>query len=227
MRALLLVAALALPTCRDPLTAARQRMVSEQIEARGIRDARVLAAMRKVPRHAFVPDDLVNRAYEDRPLPIGLDQTISQPAIVAEMTALAALGPTSRVLEIGTGSGYQAAVLAEVAGEVYTIEIVEPLARRAAETLRRLGYERIKVRAGDGYQGWPEAAPFDAIVVTAAPPEIPKPLEQQLVVGGRLVIPVGNNVQELVVVTRTETGWERRSVLPVRFVPMTGEAQRK
>jgi protein-L-isoaspartate(D-aspartate) O-methyltransferase len=211
----------------EPMTAARHRMVAEQIERRGIRDPRVLEAMRKVPRHAFVPEEQLARAYDDRPLSIGLDQTISQPAIVAHMTELAALSPGDRVLEIGTGSGYQAAVLAELTDEVYSIEIVGPLARRAAETLQELGYDRVQLRVGDGYQGWPEAAPFDAIVVTAAPPRIPEPLKRQLKVGGRLVIPVGERAQELLVLTRTEAGFTERSVYPVRFVPMTGEAQRE
>jgi protein-L-isoaspartate(D-aspartate) O-methyltransferase len=186
----------------------------------------VLAAMRKVPRHLFVPEDQSAHAYEDRPLPIGEGQTISQPFIVAAMTELAALGPEARVLEIGTGSGYQAALLAELAREVYTIEIVEPLAARAAALLQHLGYANVKTRSGDGYRGWPEAAPFDAIVVTAAPPQIPEPLKQQLKPGGRLVVPVGERMQKLVVVTRTADGFSEQTVFPVRFVPMTGEAQK-
>src|SRR5262245_42108061 len=164
----------------------RDRMVATQLEARGIKDARVLAAMRTVPRHEFVPDALAGSAYADSALPIGHAQTISQPYIVALMTELARLGPTSTVLEVGTGSGYQAAVLAEVAKAVYSIEIVEPLARRAEATLARLGYGRVHVRAGDGYRGWPEAAPFDAILVTAAPDQVPAPLIAQLAPGGRL-----------------------------------------
>ena len=211
----------------DGTAAARARMVTQQIERRGISDARVIAAMRAVPRHEFVPAAEVAHAYEDHPLPIGHDQTISQPYVVAAMTSLAAVGPGARVLEIGTGSGYQAAVLAELGADVYTIEIVEPLARSAAATLARLGYGRVKVRAGDGYRGWPEAAPFDAIVVTAAPPAVPEPLKQELKIGGVLVIPVGEGSQELVVVTRTARGYRERSVRPVRFVPMTGEAQQK
>jgi protein-L-isoaspartate(D-aspartate) O-methyltransferase len=181
----------------DPSSAARERMVAEQIAARGVADARVLAAMRKVPRHEFVPADVRARAYDDSPLAIGHDQTISQPYIVALMTELAALGPGARVLEIGTGSGYQAAVLAEVAGAVYTIEILAPLARRAEATLSRLGYGRVHVRQGDGYRGWPEAAPFDAIVVTAAAPKVPPALLEQLADGGRLVMPVGDREQHL------------------------------
>ncbi len=200
-------------------------MLDEQIAGRGVRDARVLDAMRKVPRHEFVPRAWRWFAYDDHPLPIGHGQTISQPYIVAAMTELAALGPESKVLEVGTGSGYQAAVLAEVAGEVYSIEIVKELADSAAETLRRLGYGSVRVRHGDGYAGWPEAAPFDAIVVTAAAPRVPPALLEQLALGGRLVVPVGDAYQELEVHTRTATGVEVQRVLPVRFVPMTGEVQ--
>ncbi len=209
----------------DGREAERSALVSE-LAGQGIRDERVLAALRRVPRHEFVPESVRGLAYENHPLPIGEDQTISQPYIVALMTELAALTATSRVLEIGTGSGYQAAVLAELAGEVYSIEIVEPLARTAAETLRRLGYDRIHLRVGDGYRGWPEAAPFDAIVVTAAPPEVPAPLRDQLAPGGRLVIPVGDEYQELRVITKTPTGFDDKTVIPVRFVPMTGESQK-
>jgi protein-L-isoaspartate(D-aspartate) O-methyltransferase len=201
----------------------RAEMVASQIAARDVRDPRVLAAMRKVPRHRFVPAAWAAEAYEDYPLPIGEGQTISQPYIVALMTELLALRGGERVLEVGTGSGYQAAVLAELAGEVYSIEILEPLARRAAATLAELGYGKVKVRAGDGYLGWPEAAPFDAIVVTAAPDHVPQPLLDQLAIGGRLVIPVGSFYQELVVCTKTAAGVVRRGVIPVRFVPMTGE----
>jgi protein-L-isoaspartate(D-aspartate) O-methyltransferase len=210
-----------------PRAAARARMVDEQLVRRGIRDPRVLAAMRAVPRHEFVPEASRREAYDDHPLPIGRGQTISQPYIVALMTELARVGPSSRVLEIGTGSGYQAAVLAELVKEVWSIEIVEPLAREAAERLARLGYENVTVRAGDGYAGWPEHAPFDAILVTAAPPELPEPLVAQLAVGGRLVAPVGRAAQELVVVERTAKGIETRHEAAVRFVPMTGEAQRR
>ncbi len=208
-----------------PFAAARHAMVKSQLIARGIKDPAVLAAMGRVPRHAFVPEHLREHAYRDGPLPIGDRQTISQPYIVAVMTELAQIDETSRVLEIGTGSGYQAAVLDEVAGSVYSIEIVESLAIRAGETLRRLGYDAIALRHGDGYRGWPEAAPFDAILVTAAPPVVPKPLLDQLGEGGRLVIPVGEFFQELEVHTRTSAGLERERVLSVRFVPMTGEIQ--
>jgi len=181
--------------------------------------------MRSVPRHEFVPSNLQAAAYSDRPLPIGDGQTISQPYIVAAMTELARIEPGSRVLEVGTGSGYQAAVLHEVAGAVHSIEIVEPLAKRASETLERLGYDSAQVRYGDGYRGWPEAAPFDAIIVTAAPTEVPQPLLEQLNEGGRLVIPVGNWDQQLEVHTRTPDGIRVERVFAVRFVPMTGRAR--
>ena len=219
--------ATAIGAAQDPTAAARERMVAEQIEARGVRDPRVLEAMRTVPRHEFVPQGERHRAHADHPLPIGHRQTISQPYVVALMTELAQVGPRSRVLEIGTGSGYQAAILAKVAKEVWSIEIVEPLARESAERLARLGFRNVTVRAGDGYAGWPEQAPFDAIVVTAAPPEIPQPLLDQLAVGGRLVAPVGGVSQELTVVVRTATGTKSERVGGVRFVPMTGEAQRR
>ena len=208
-------------------TATRARMVHEQLEARGILDPRVLAAMRKVPRDEFVPASLAPWAYEDAPLPIGHDQTISQPYIVALMSELAALRPGSRVLEVGTGSGYQAAVLAELARDVYTIEIVPELADASRATLARLGYGRVHVRQGDGYRGWPEAAPFDAILVTAAPERVPAPLLEQLAPNGRLVIPVGGPSQELQVHRRTDHGIEIDRVVPVRFVPMTGEAEKR
>ncbi len=204
---------------------ARREMVEQQIAARDVTDPRVLAALRSVPRHEFVPGGVRGLAYEDFPLPIGEAQTISQPYIVGIMTQLLRPEAGDRVLEIGTGSGYQAAVLGELVRDVYTIEIVDPLARRAAETLRRLGYENVHVRSGDGYRGWPDEAPFDGIIVTAAAPSIPKPLLEQLRVGASLVIPVGEHYQELRVVTRTEHGFEERSELPVRFVPMTGQAR--
>src|SRR5262245_16918586 len=187
----------------DPWTASRERMVVEQIEARGITDPRVLAAMRKVPRHLLIPEKNRADAYGDHPVPIGLGQTISQPYIVAYMTEALSLTGGDRVLEIGTGAGYQAAVLGEISREVYTIEIVPALAKRAKVDLAGLGYENIVVREGDGYRGWPEKAPFDAIIVTASPPKIPQPLIDQLKVGGRLVSPVGTGYQELVRITRT------------------------
>ena len=207
--------------------AAREAMVREQLAGRDIHDQRVLAAMRRVPRHLFVPEALRAGAYADHPLPIGEDQTISQPYVVAFMTQALRLGGGERVLEIGTGSGYQAAVLAELAREVWSIEIVEPLARRARRALEQAGYGDVRLRVGDGYRGWPEAAPFDAIVVTAAPDHVPPALVEQLAVGGRLVIPVGGFDQELLLIERTSTGTTQRSILPVRFVPMTGEAERR
>jgi protein-L-isoaspartate(D-aspartate) O-methyltransferase len=211
----------------DAYAAARLRMVEDQIRARGVEDSLVLEVMRRVPRHLFVPAELKGVAYTDGALPIGLGQTISQPYIVALMTELADLGGGETVLEIGTGSGYQAAVLAEIADTVYTIEIVEPLASSAAARLDSLGYANVVVRCGDGYQGWAEHAPFDAVIVTAAPDHVPEPLIEQLKVGGRLVIPVGDTYQELLRITKTEDGALGRSVIPVRFVPMTGEAERK
>jgi protein-L-isoaspartate(D-aspartate) O-methyltransferase len=208
----------------------RQQMVATQLSGRGddIDDPRVLAAMRKVPRHELVPRNLRGRAYDDSPLPIGHGQTISQPYVVAFMTEKLEPKKTDRVLEVGTGSGYQAAILAEIVNEVYTIEIVEPLAERAAADLKRLGYENIHVRAGDGYKGWPEAAPFDAIIVTCAPEAVPKPLVAQLKEGGRMIIPVGTSWNQQLVLLRKQGGkLEKRAVLPVRFVPMTGEAQKQ
>ena len=207
--------------------ALRDRMVTEQIQGRDVADRRVLAAMRKVPRHRFVPEQLRPEAYDDHPLPIGEGQTISQPYIVAIMSELLQLTGGERVLEVGTGSGYQAAVLAELAKEVYSIEILEPLARRAVATLRELGYTGVVVRTGDGYLGWPEAAPFDAIIVTAAPDHIPQPLVDQLKIGGRLVIPVGDYYQELLQCVKTSEGLPCRSIIPVRFVPLTGEEVKK
>jgi protein-L-isoaspartate(D-aspartate) O-methyltransferase len=207
--------------------ALRDRMVAEQIQARDVADRRVLAAMRKVPRHRFVPAQFRAEAYDDHPLPIGEGQTISQPYIVGIMSELMQLTGGERVLEVGTGSGYQAAVLAELAKEVYSIEILGPLARRAAATLRELGYAGVVVRAGDGYLGWSEAAPFDAIIVTAAPDHIPQPLVDQLKIGGRLVIPVGGYYQELLQCVKTPQGLPCKSIIPVRFVPLTGEEVEK
>jgi protein-L-isoaspartate(D-aspartate) O-methyltransferase len=205
----------------------RERMVREQLQARDITDARVLAAMLKVPRHEFVPADLVQSAYDDNALPLKLGQTISQPYIVAYMTQALELKGTERVLEIGTGSGYQAAILAEIASEVYTIEILPQLQAQAISTLTRLGYRNIHFRTGDGYMGWPEHAPFDRIIVTAAPEEVPEPLIDQLKEGGRLVIPVGTISQELMVCIKDKKGITRRNTIPVRFVPMTGKAQQR
>ena len=215
------------PPAHDTEAERRARMVETQIVARGVRDARVLAAMRDVPRHLFVDPAMRDRAYEDHPLPIAGNQTISQPYIVALMTELLEVRPTDRVLEIGTGSGYQSAVLSKLAREVYTIEILPELARAAGETLRRLHYENVTVKEGDGYRGWPEHAPFDAVIVTAAPDRIPQPLLDQLAPGGRMVIPVGSFFQELKVLTKDKNGKiSEKDILPVRFVPMTGEIEK-
>jgi protein-L-isoaspartate(D-aspartate) O-methyltransferase len=199
----------------------RSQMVNSQIRARGITDKRVLQAMTKVPRHLFVPEPYTESAYEDMPLPIGLDQTISQPYIVAFMTEALMLKAIDRVLEIGTGSGYQAAILAEICDSVYTIDIFKQLADRARQTLDKLGYKNIIVKHGDGYRGWPEHAPFDAIIVTCAPTNIPTPLKDQLAEGGRMIIPVGDSgIQQLILLVRKNGKIMEESVLPVRFVPM-------
>ncbi|MHC4816781.1 MAG: protein-L-isoaspartate(D-aspartate) O-methyltransferase [Planctomycetota bacterium] len=201
---------------------ARQSMVERQIVARGVDDPAVLNAMRTVPRHEFVPERLREEAYADRPLPLGWEQTISQPYIVAHMTQLAELRGGERVLEVGTGSGYQAAVLAEIAGQVYSIEIVEPLLRRAAATLRRLAYGNVCCRFGDGGHGWPDTAPFDAILVTAAAKRVPPDLLDQLADGARLVAPVGRRDQRLQVIVRQGERFERQTGAAVRFVPLVG-----
>jgi protein-L-isoaspartate(D-aspartate) O-methyltransferase len=207
-------------TRAQDFAAERQRMVDTQLRAEGIRSEAVLQAMAKVPRHLFVPSELRSRAYENTPLPIGLGQTISQPYIVAYMTEALALTREHTVLEIGTGSGYQAAVLAELAREVLSIEIVAPLADRARAALTDAGYRNVTVRTGDGYLGWPERAPFDRIIVTAAPDKIPQALVDQLAVGGIMVVPVGTLFQEMTIVTRTAKGVAERRTIPVRFVPM-------
>ena len=206
---------------------ARDAMVASQIIARGVTDPRTLSAMRQVPRHLFVPPRYATEAYDDHPLPIGHAQTISQPYIVAFMTEALGLRGGETVLEVGAGSGYQSAVLSRIAGRVFGIEIVEPLAREASARLARLGYKNVEIRAGDGYAGWPEHAPFDAIMVTAAAPRVPEPLKQQLRDGGRLILPVGDHIQELKIVTRRGSRFEERSVLGVTFVPMTGEIRKE
>ena len=209
------------------LMTSRKEMVERQIKARGVSNEGVLKAMLKVERHKYVPEEYLTYSYYDDPLPIGEGQTISQPYIVALMTELLDVQPGDRVLEIGTGSGYQAAILAELTDQVYSIEIVPKLAETAAERLRDLGYDKVVVKCGDGYQGWEEHAPFDGIIVTAAPDHVPQPLIDQLKVGGRLVIPVGEHYQELVLIIKTEKEIKRKTVIPVRFVPMTGEAQER
>lgn len=230
----LIVAVLAATGCHQKVTSSsefeveRQKMVQEQLKPRGIHDERVLTAMAKVPREAFVPDNMRAQSYADSALPIGHDQTISQPFIVAYMTEQLRLQPTDRVLEIGTGSGYQAAVLAELAKDVYTIEIIEPLAKEASARLAQLGYNNAHVKIGDGYQGWPEVAPFDAIIVTCAPDKVPQPLTQQLKEGGRMIIPVGSGLdQQLFLLEKKEGQMAQRAILPVRFVQMAGEAAKK
>jgi protein-L-isoaspartate(D-aspartate) O-methyltransferase len=206
---------------QELLTERRRQMVETQIRARGVKDARVLAAMEKVPRHRFMRASDIDYAYADSPVSIGLGQTISQPYIVAFMTEALRVKPTDKVLEIGTGSGYQAAVLGELAREVYTIEIVPELAEQSSKVLKELGYANVHVRSGDGYAGWPEHAPFDAVIVTAAPDHVPQPLVDQLKIDGRLVIPVGRGEQDLLVYTRTKDGLREEDRLPVRFVPLT------
>jgi len=206
--------------------AEREQMVSRQLEPRDIVNQRVLEAMRQVPRHLFMPAEQQAYAYDDRPLSIGHGQTISQPYIVALMSQLSHAKPGHKVLEIGTGSGYQAAVLAHMGATVYSLEVVAPLARRASELFERLGYP-VQVQLADGFHGWPEQGPFDAVVITAAPPETPEPLKQQLRIGGRVVVPVGQWQQDLTVIERHADGFEQYDVIPVMFVPMTGEAQKR
>lgn len=215
------------PPALGDLAIRRQAMVEQQIAARGITDPATLEAMRTVPRHEFLPLRLREEAYGDYPLPIGHGQTISQPYIVAFMTEAIHPQRGEKILEVGAGSGYQAAVLAQMGADIYTIEIIEPLAKMARQTLERLGYKNAQVRLGDGYRGWPEHAPFDAIIVTCAPENIPPDLVTQLRDGGRMIIPVGGGTeQELVLLRKKDGKIEKESVLPVRFVPMTGEAEK-
>ena len=230
----LVVAFLATSGCQKQSTstaefvAERQKMVEQQLRPRGIHDERVLMAMMKVPREEFVPENLRDQAYQDSALPIGHDQTISQPFIVAFMTEQLRPRPSDRVLEIGTGSGYETAVLAELVKEVYTIEIVELLAKDASARLARLDYTNAHVKMGDGFQGWPEVAPFDSIIVTCAPDKVPQPLTQQLKDGGRMIVPVGSGLdQQLYLLEKKNGQLAQTAILPVRFVPMVGEAATK
>ncbi len=204
----------------DILNKKREQMIESQIKARGIENENLLKAMREIPRHAFVPSNMQEYAYNDEPLPIGGGQTISQPYIVAYMTNVLGLKKDDKVLEIGTGSGYQAALLAEMSGEVYTVEIYEDLAKKARKILHRLGYDNIHYHIGDGTQGWAAHAPYDAIMVTAAPSKIPEQLKEQMKIGAKMVIPVGQTMQELILLTREEEKFMRRKLLPVRFVPL-------
>jgi len=209
----------------DKFESQRSQMVEQQLRRRGIKDRALLKAVSKVPRHRFVPASQANLAYGDYPLPLSHDQTISQPYIVAYMTEVAEISATEKVLEIGTGSGYQAAVLSEIAKEVYTIEIIPDLAERARQILSELGYKNVHVKTGNGYQGWAEHAPYDAIIVTAAPDRIPEALVNQLAPNGKMVIPVGTRNQEIVVLTKTRDGLSEKRTIPVRFVPMTGRRE--
>jgi protein-L-isoaspartate(D-aspartate) O-methyltransferase len=226
---LVILTAAALPAEEDAFARARQRMVEEDIRSRGIRDKTVLGIMSRIPRHLYVPRDLQGRAYGDHPLPIGEGQTISQPYVVALMTEALRLRSGDRVLEIGTGSGYQAAVLAEIVKEVYTIEVRSVLADLASRTLKDLGYSNVKVRFADGYNGWEEHAPFDAIIITASVNHIPPPLIKQLKEGGRLILPLGRTVyyQVLTLVTKKKEGLDVVQLGDVAFVPMVGEAQKE
>jgi protein-L-isoaspartate(D-aspartate) O-methyltransferase len=209
----------------DGYEAERHAMVEQQVRQRGITQPEVLAAMEQVPRHLFVPDALRAQAYSDQPLVIGQGRTVYQPYVVALMTSKLDLKHGDKVLEIGTGSGYHAAVLSRIARTVYSVEIVEPIASQASKRLSVLGYHNVEVRSGDGYRGWPDKAPFDAILLSAAPPAIPKPLLDQLRVGGKMVVPVGGFFQDLLVITKTADGIEKRTVIPVRLSPMKGRVQ--
>jgi protein-L-isoaspartate(D-aspartate) O-methyltransferase len=234
---LLSVLLLPLPACGPPSVseqsatqhvsdeeyAKQRRQLVKQLHSEGIQNQGVLDALSKVPRHRFVPPAYRHLAYQNRPLPIGKDQTISQPFIVGYMTEAAEIASGEKVLEIGTGSGYQAAVLAEVAKEVYTIEIIPDLADSSRTLLREMGYKNVQVKTGNGYEGWADHAPFDAIVVTAAPDEVPKALVEQLAVRGKMVIPVGKSFQQMVIITKTESGVVEQRTIPVAFVPMTGK----
>jgi len=209
----------------DGFEVLRHSMVEQQIKSRGVTQPEVLAAMEQVPRHLFVPDSLREQAYSDQPLALGQGRTVYQPYVVALMTSLLDLKRGDKVLEIGTGSGYHAAVLSRIAREVYSIEIVEPVASQASKRLSVLGYHNVEVRVADGYQGWPDKAPFDAILLSVAPPSIPAPLLKQLRIGGKMVAPMGGFFQDLQVITKTAHGFEKKTVTPVRLSPMKGQAQ--
>ncbi len=223
---LFIAAAVNSPDAESVYRHRRIDMVEEQIASRGVSLPEVLSAMCAVPRHKFIPEYLTELAYKDAPLPIGMGQTISQPYIVALMTELLAPEKGQKVLEIGTGSGYQAAVLAEMGAEVYTVEILEPLSLFSRSVINGLGYTNVHFKTGDGYLGWEDHAPYDGIIVTAAPEEIPEPLKDQLKEGGRMVIPLGDEMQELLLLTKGKDGFDEERIAPVRFVPMTGEAEK-
>lgn len=210
----------------DEYAEKRWDMVEKQLISRGIQNSKVIQAMLNIPRHKFVPEDLKDSAYGDSPLPIGMEQTISQPYIVALMTELLNLNGGEKVLEVGTGSGYQTAILAEIGCRIYTIEILKPVGDKAHRILQSLGYENINFKIGDGYRGWEQHAPFGAVIVTAAPDHLPQALVDQLDVKGRMIIPVGASSQELLLIRKTERGIDMKTVTPVRFVPMTGEARK-
>ena len=213
------------PAGADDAFAAQRRTMVDELRRRGVTRTDVLAAMEQVPRHLFVPDDVRAQAYSDQPLPLGGGRSVYQPYVVALMTSLLELKRGDKVLEVGTGSGYHAAVLSRIAREVYSIEIVETVASQASKKLSVLGYHNVAVKVGDGYQGWPDKAPFDAILLSAAPPHIPKPLLNQLRVGGRMVVPVGGFFQDLQVITKVADGLETRNIIPVRLAPMTGRVR--
>jgi protein-L-isoaspartate(D-aspartate) O-methyltransferase len=222
---LLCVVGGAFPSGAEDLWAEQRRSMVEKLRQRGKIQPEVLLAMEKVPRHLFVPDAVRAKAYEDEPLAIGTDRTIYQPYVVGLMTSLLDLQKGDKVLEVGTGTGYHAAVLSRLAREVYSVEIIGPVASQAQQRLRALGYHNVEVRSGDGYQGWVDKGPFDAILLSAAPPHIPQPLINQLRVGGRMVVPVGGFLQDLLVITKTADGIEKRTVIPVRLTPMTGKVR--
>ena len=223
--ALLCVLGGSLPSVAEDLWAAQRRSMVEKLRQRGKIQPEVLEAMEKVPRHLFVPDAVRAQAYQDQPLALGAGRSIYQPYVVALMTSLLHLEKGDKVLEVGTGTGYHAAVLSRMAREVYSVEIVPPVASQARQRLQVMGFQNVEIRVGDGYQGWLEKGPFDAILLSAAPPHIPQPLIEQLRIGGRMVVPVGGFLQDLLVITKTADGLEKRTVIPVRLTPMTGKVR--